>query len=345
MQDLLKRAGEVRQPAAGTFELTSRCNLSCRMCYIRRPAGDRECKNEELSGSCWVELAREARDHGMVFLVLTGGEIFLRQDFFEIYEPLTRLGLVLTLFTNGTLITNEAVKRLAQAPPNLIEITLYGATAETYEAVTGVEGGFKRCCEGIDALIRNKVPLLLKTTLTRQNAPELGLMHQMASDWGVPFASSWLLCRRSDGAPAEVDDCRLTISDGVALEFMNHVSLHEPNERSLRVNSPHSDRSFFCHAGRSAFVIGPSGQMNVCPALPLPAALPLTVGFLNAWKQVQAYVDEAPALSKGCAVCDVRDYCDRCPAWSLSETGTLSDAVPYLCQIAHAKKAYLHRVT
>ena len=96
----------------------------------------------------WLELARQAVDNGMVFLLLTGGEVFLRPDFFEIYTPLTRMGLVLTLFTNGTLITDEIASRLAEAPPSRTEITLYGATAETYEAVTGIPGSYARCISG-----------------------------------------------------------------------------------------------------------------------------------------------------------------------------------------------------
>ena len=115
VQEMLRRAAIVRQPAHGAFELTSRCNLSCRMCYIRHAPGD---PTKELPASTWLDLARQAVANGMVFLLLTGGEVFLRRDFFEIYEPLTRMGLVLALFTNGTLITPDIAARLAQAPPS-----------------------------------------------------------------------------------------------------------------------------------------------------------------------------------------------------------------------------------
>lgn len=309
------------------------------MCYIRQPWGSREHRLAELSAPCWVDLAKEARDHGMVFLVLTGGEILLRHDFFDIYGPLTRLGLIVTLFTNATLITGTIAERLAQAPPNLIEITLYGATAKTYEAVTGLRDGFSRCCAGIEALVHRKVPILLKTTITRQNLSELGLMQQMAHNWGAPFASSWLLSRRPDGTPSEVDHCRIALQDGIHLESRGRASLHDPSESLLRNSSPQGGSPFFCHAGRSAFVISATGRMNVCPALSLPAAEPLTTSFANAWTQIQAFTDLAPPISSQCASCDVKAYCDRCPAWSFNETGTLSGTVPYLCQIAHAREA------
>ena len=146
----------LRQPVNGTFELTERCNLACRMCYVCQSSGDAARRTKELSAAAWLELARQAVDNGMVFLLLTGGEVFLRPDFFEIYTPLTRLGLILTLFTNGTLITEAVAERLAEAPPSRTEITLYGATAATYEAVTGVPGSYARCCAGIEALVRHR---------------------------------------------------------------------------------------------------------------------------------------------------------------------------------------------
>ncbi len=114
------------------------------MCYVCRAPADETMRGSELSAAQWLELARTAVDHGMLFLLLTGGEVFLRPDFFDIYTPLTRMGFILTLFTNGTLVTDSVATRLAEAPPSRTEITLYGATAETYEAITGVPGSYAR---------------------------------------------------------------------------------------------------------------------------------------------------------------------------------------------------------
>ena len=138
MNELQVSAAAARQPLNGTFELTQRCNLNCAMCYVRQPIGERSCLAAELSPSQWLKLALEAKQAGLVFLVLTGGEVFLRPDFFDVYEPLTQLGLVLSIFTNGTLVTDETALRLSEAPPSRVDVTLYGATAATYEAITGV---------------------------------------------------------------------------------------------------------------------------------------------------------------------------------------------------------------
>jgi radical SAM protein with 4Fe4S-binding SPASM domain len=343
MRELLKRAAKERQPANGTFELTSRCNLSCRMCYIRHAAGDRTQMAKELPASAWLELARQAKDNGMAFLLFTGGEIFLRRDFFEIYEPLTRMGLILTLFSNGTLITKEIAERLAQAPPSRTEITLYGATAATYETITGVSGSYAACCAGIEALVSHRVPLGLKTTITRHNVHELEAMRQLARNWGVPFSGAWMLSQRPDGGRSDADNCRLSAQESVALEATDLASANELMEAALRESPADNAENFYCHAGKSAFVVNPTGEMNACILLPSPGARPLEIGFNAAWHEVQQYVDAAPPLSPTCLQCNVRVFCGRCPAWSLMDNGTLTEPVPYLCEVAQARQKRYER--
>lgn len=338
VRTLHKRAAAVRQPVNGTFELTERCNLACGMCYVRHPTSDTALRSKELSAEQWLALARQAKDSGMVFLLLTGGEVFLRPDFFEIYQPLTRLGFILTLFTNGTLITESIAARLAEAPPNRTEITLYGATAETYEAVTGVPGSYARCCAGIEALLRHRIPLGLKSTLTRRNVSELEAMRQMAHEWGLPFSAGWLLSKRRDGECSNATDCRMSAAECVTLEATDQASAGTWLEAALHESSFEVGSNFYCYAGKAAFLISPYGKMNTCIDLTQPAAKPLEIGFRTAWEQVQHFVDSAPPPDSVCLACEMRSYCPRCPAWSCLETGTLTKPVPYLCEIARARK-------
>lgn len=338
VSELFDRAARHRQPVLGSFELTSRCNLACRMCYIRNPAGDRVARQKELAASAWLSLACQARDNGMVFLLLTGGEALLRQDFFDIYEPLTRMGLMLTLFTNGTLISGSVADRLAEAPPSRIDITLYGATAATYEAVTGVAGSYARCCAGIEAIVKRRLSLKLKSTIIRRNASEVKMMRQMAHNWGVPYSAGCLLTKRRDGTPSDVENCRLSASECIALEATDRSSDNGSTEAPFGPSSVSEDPNFYCHAGKTSFVVTAAGNMNACLDLALPAARPIETGFPAAWEQVQRYVDSAPLLAPACRACDARVYCSRCPAWSALETNTLTDPVPYLCEIARARK-------
>ncbi len=338
VRELHRRAADRRQPVNGTFELTERCNLACKMCYVCQVANDVDQQARELSASDWLELANYAVDNGMVFLLLTGGEPLLRPDFFEIFTPLTRLGLLLTLFTNGTLITEPIAAKLAEAPPSRTEITIYGATAETYESVTGVPGSFKNCCEGIEALVKHQIHLGLKSTITRQNIHELEAMRKMAHAWGLPFTAAWMLTERRDGLQSEIGDCRLSASECVELEATDRASATELTETALREATVGDDSNLYCQAGKVAFTINAWGEMYPCIDLRMPAVKPLETGFQAAWQVVQDFVDNAPPLDPVCFDCEARPYCPRCPAWSKLENGTLTKPVPYLCEIAFARK-------
>jgi radical SAM protein with 4Fe4S-binding SPASM domain len=246
------------------------------------------------------------------------------------------MGIVITLFTNGTLVTDEVAGRLAKHPPNKLEISLYGATRDTYEAITGVPGSFEKCMTGIERLLSSEIKLALKSTLSRLNIHELEAMRRMAEDWGVHFSFDALLSKRRDGKSSEAPCLRLSASECIDLEAMDPMSVKEWCSVEKRTDDPEGAGDFYCMAGKNAFVIGPSGVMSACVDLPLPAARPLEIGFGEAWRQVQRFVASTPRASK-CQTCEIEAYCGRCPAWSYTETGTLTESVQYLCEIARER--------
>ncbi|NLH99091.1 MAG: radical SAM protein [Chthonomonadales bacterium] len=334
---IMTQSADDGRPVNGTFELTSRCNLGCKMCYIRTRAGDRAMKASELTAEQWLDLARQGVDAGMLFLLLTGGEVFLRPDFFDIYEPLTDMGLLITLFTNATLITKKAADRLAKRPPNRTEVTLYGATKETYEAVTGEKGGYEKCIRGIELLLEAGVTLKLKTTLSRLNAHEFDQMRQMSENWGLDFGASWLLSKRRDQCSNLVEEIRFSPKEAVDLEALDEKVVQNYREIAQREPTTAPDDPFYCLAGKSSFVIGPSGDMNVCIDLCLPRARPTEIGLVPAWNQVRQFI-RSVAQSHECKSCDLYNYCTRCPAWGYTESGDVSSSVVYLCEIAKERK-------
>ncbi|HVN74821.1 MAG TPA: radical SAM protein [Thermoanaerobaculaceae bacterium] len=336
-RDLAKQAAAVGQPISGAFELTGRCNLACSMCYVREPVCNRLARSSELSAAQWLAVAREATDAGMLFLLLTGGEVLVRPDFFEIYEPLTELGLSITLFTNGTLITEEAASRLASAAPNRLEITLYGASAAVYEAVTGVPGSFRRCITGIERLLHAGIVPGLKTTLTRTNIRDLPAMKEMAAKWGLHFAYGSLLTPRRDGRDSAARQLRLSAAEHVELEASDPATLRAWREALGRPMEAPQGNSFVCDAGRSSFVVGPAGEMNVCIDLPRPGARVLEDGFRNAWAEVRAFVQGSPPPPSACRTCAVNRSCAWCPARASLETGDPQRPAFYLCEIAYER--------
>ena len=331
---LQRIAAERCQPLSGTFELTGRCNHACSMCYISRPVSDSAAIVRELSADIWIEIARQAKDEGMLFLLLTGGEIFVLPDFFEIYRPLTGMGFLISLYTNATLVTDSIADKLAETPPHRIEVSLYGANTRTYETVTRVLGSFKRCMKGIEALVKRDINVGLKATITRQNVDELDAMQKMARHWGLPFTASWLLTRRADGMPSEIEECRLTPSEAIAIEASDPYAVEEWCGGGVVSKTD----NFYCQAGRASFVIDFTGAMNVCSDFPAPGAKVPDIGFRKAWEELRRFVEGAPKLSAECLDCDVIKYCAICPAWSYLENGKMAGSVDYLCSIAHERK-------
>ena len=131
------KASRLHIPLSGTFELTPVCNMNCKMCYVRMSRAEQEAVHPLRTAKEWLELGKTARDRGMLYLLLTGGEPFLRPDFREILSGLHQMGLLITINSNGTLIDENVVEWLKESPPVRINITLYGASDETYERMCG----------------------------------------------------------------------------------------------------------------------------------------------------------------------------------------------------------------
>src|SRR2546423_2222459 len=177
-----------RAPLEAAIEVTRRCPLECLHCYNNLPMGDLDARRREMSKEEHFQLLDELAQMGTFWLLYTGGEIFARKDFLEIYTYAKKKGFLITLFTNGTIITQEIADYLEEWPPFAIEITLYGRTRETYEALTAVSGSYDRCLRRIRLLRERGLPLKLKTVATSVNKHEvLAMKHFAEEELGVEF--------------------------------------------------------------------------------------------------------------------------------------------------------------
>src|SRR5215467_11599283 len=182
------RGPDQRKPLDVAIELTHRCPLNCQHCYNNLPMGDSAARSSELTSEEYRRLLDQLQGAGVLWMLFTGGEIFGRKDFPEIYKEAKRRGFLVTLFTNGTLITPALADMLAEYRPFEIEITLYGATRETYEALTRIPGSYDRCLRGIRLLLERNLPLKLKTVPTTINRHEVYEMKRIAEEgFGVEF--------------------------------------------------------------------------------------------------------------------------------------------------------------
>src|SRR4029078_7640428 len=168
-ESLHRQVLAARGPLNGTIEVTRRCPLVCAHCYNNLAMGDRTAQLEELTADEHRRLLDEMAAAGCLWLLYTGGEIFARRDFLDIYTYAKKKGFLITLFTNGAMITERIADHLVAWRPFAIEITLYGLTQETYERLTGIPGSFAKCMRGIRILLDRGLPLAVKTVAVSTN--------------------------------------------------------------------------------------------------------------------------------------------------------------------------------
>jgi radical SAM protein with 4Fe4S-binding SPASM domain len=334
-----RRALAERIPIAGTFELTARCNLRCGHCYLGAgelgPAASGELPVPELD-----RLIGEAVAAGCLDIILTGGEPLLRPDFHLIYRQARELGALVTVFTNGTLVRDHHVALFRELPPAAVEVSLYGATPETYEAVTGVEGGFERCLAGIGSLVEGGIRVVLKSVVLRQNQAEIPAMEEMARSLGVPFRMDPVICPRLDGDPAPLAG---RVDPGLAARLQYADPAIRQRTRSyLERATPLQDGEtvYQCDAGVVAFYVTAGGRLRPCVMTTDMEFDARGMGFEAAWQAATRAVGK-PAWKPGdtCRACPDLPICGFCPALLRLEKGSATSHSDYLCQLGRARRA------
>lgn len=333
-----------RAPMDMSIEVTRRCPLECLHCYNNLPMNDAGARRNELTFEEHCRLLDELVAEGCLWILYTGGEIFARPDFLDIYTEAKKRGFLITLFTNGTLITPRVADYLAEWRPFAIEITLYGATRETYEALTRIPGSYDRCIRGIRLLLERGLPLKLKTVPTTINKHEVYEMKRMAEeDFHVQFKFDPLVNPRIDcsQSPLEV---RLSPEDAVALEFVDTRRAAEYRilaERDLAApieTKLEGDRVYTCGGGQNGCAIDPSGKMSIC-ILSHQEGYNIRRGtFREGWEgplhEIRLRRREKTTI---CSRCRIRSLCSMCPASGELESGNAENPVDFLCQVAHLR--------
>lgn len=330
-------------PIGGNFELTARCNFDCPMCYVHLKQEDVDAQGQELTAAQWLELARQARDRGMVFALLTGGEPFVRKDFFEIYHAMKEMGLMISINSNGSMLSGEILQRLVEDPPFRINVSLYGGSSETYCTMCG-RPAYERVVENIRALKAAGIDVRLNVSLTPYNHQDLAAICRKAEELGVhaKVASYMYPSVRVNGGRYGYGD---RLSPGAAARAAVEWDLlrFEPEVFAQRARAMREcalaeasdcvadpDEGVGCRAGSTAFWLTWDGRMLPCGMMPYPEARPLEVGFDAAWKQIRKET-RAIRMPAKCGNCPRRGACPVCAAVCVTETGRFDGVPAYVC--------------
>jgi radical SAM protein with 4Fe4S-binding SPASM domain len=362
---LAGKASRKNFPLKAMFELSYRCNLRCRHCYLLSSSAqmgtNQDDAQKELNTQEVFIILEQLAAAGCLNLGFTGGEPFLRKDFFEILEYAKDLGFNIIVFTNATLITPQKANRLKNIGVNKIDVSFHSSNREVYDWFTQVQGTTRRVLRGIKLLRDRGLEVYLKVVAMTINKDEMvKISHLAVERFGAHFRWGMLLTPAWDGtkqglkfrlSASEINQLEEELGRDTEIEFEKLDPLEKKKRRPKRKKRRNStsrrinhQRLFRCGAGRTEVAINPYGEMRLCMDIPEPKYQILQGSLAQGWKILSDYVKNTPPASTyQCRDCNLVQYCGFCPAGGWLERGDLSTCVPYLREIARLKKVKAER--
>lgn len=345
IQHFREKVAQQRIPLSCSIELTHRCNLRCVHCYLGPQSIHWKMRENELSTKKIISIIDEITEAGCLFLLITGGEPLLRKDFHEIYSHAKIKGLVITVFTNGTLITESTIELFKDLPPQTVEISLYGAAASTYEKITKVPGSFKKCLSGIKKLLDNKINVRLKTILMTLNTHEFFEIKKLAEEYGVKFRFDPAVspCLNGDKSPLNF---RVAPEDAVEKEFSDDTMIQRWEDYLNKYSGEAvTDTLYNCGAGINDFHIDPYGNLFPCLMMRDIKYNLLNGSFITGWNEVIPQIGEIKAGPDFiCNICEKRDVCGFCPPFFELENSADDIYSEYHCAMSKLRYQTLQSV-
>ena len=351
ISDYLYRKASIKKiPLNGTFELSPVCNFACKMCYIRKTAAQLKQEGKSLiPWQKWLNLAGECREAGMLYLLLTGGEPFLYPGFRELYRELHKMGFLISINTNGTLIDDEVIAWLKEAAPHRVNITLYGTSRETYERICENGNGYDRAVDAILKLKKAGIQVVINASMIPENQQDLEKIIAFGEKHEIPtrVATYMFPPVRRD---AEHSDSRFTAEEAAKI-FMRKQKCYLQDddyckmlERELnRIGEPAQEDNdeiwgsnmeyMRCRAGRSTFWVSWEGRMTACGMLDFPLVEhPFEKPFKECWMNLTNTVRTTKVLNE-CNKCEKKEICNPCVAMLYAEHGDVNKKAPYMCEM------------
>jgi MoaA/NifB/PqqE/SkfB family radical SAM enzyme len=344
-QRVHEQASSQQRVIKAQLELTYRCNLHCRHCYTD-PYNHKDFFPRELTLDEIHRLLDEMQQIGIVWLNLTGGDIFMHPQFFEIYEAAVRKGFLLQLYTNGTLFTKAVIERLQEMPPFTIDISCHSVTEEPFDWFTQIPGSFRAFTRGLELLRESGLPFTLKTKAMNWNRHEIPAIRQFVESFGQNFGFTTSLSPRLNGELSSLT-YRMAPDDVASLHEDQSASEGDEESCSLStlLQTPDTDRLYRCGCGTDTIHINAWGELGSC-TLQYERRVSLRTHrladaiatlFREIWSM--RYQGESP-----CRACEIHTFCDKKPSDARWECGAAEAPIPYDCDVALARaQSSLHQ--
>jgi len=325
----------LKRPNVCQFELTFGCNLHCRHCYT-------DCYNKpeyikkELDTKEVKFILDKVYQGGCIWLCFTGGDPLTRRDFLEIYSYAKDKGFIITVFINGYSMTEKITGYFKKRPPFVIELTLNAVSKDSYEKITRVKGSFEKTMQGINLILKARLPLKIKTQMTRDNLAEFHKIKKFFKGLGLRFQPSVDLQARLNG---DLTPCNLRVSPQEVLNLNGKKRLAESGcERPLHAARSTLQANLFRCAigGGDGIHIDPYGNTFLCNLIRKPAFNLIKVDIAYAQNKLLPLVRNRKfATESKCKRCKLREFCEWCPGKAFLERGDMEASLDYYCKLTH----------
>jgi len=275
------------------------------MCYIKQ-------EQEELTTEQWINVFKRAVDEGLMFALLTGGEAMLRKDFVELYECLFDLGVKITVFSNGSIISEDVIKAFSKRPPELVAISMYRGTSKTYKKIARKTSGLELVKAGIEKLQEHYINVSLRTLPLQEIYEELDEIIAFAKERNLIL--SYVNYLADSGGEHAITN-RLNPQQLIDFEsrIKDAFDLNDAEERACE------DCTYDCAALQSGYYINHVGEMQPCALAYSPKKSIIENDFLETFHSLGKEMKKLN-YKKTCKKCKLFSDCPICYAKRLYET-------------------------
>lgn len=316
LAEMNQKALELGIPISVHLDVTYRCNERCIHCYLDHD------DHGEMTSAEIKHVLDQLYEAGVFFLVLSGGEVFMRRDLLEIVEYARRLQFNVKIKTNAVMIGEAEATKLRELGVEQVQISLYSHRPEVHDAITKLPGSFRRTVKAIHFLKSKRVKVTLANVLMTANMFDSAGMIALARELDVPYTLDPTITPKIDG-----DMSILALrAPGTQLKevFRTPELVGNVEEFCAPPPPPAEDfkEDYPCSAGHTACYISPYGDVFPCVQFPIPSGNVRRQKFIDIW-QNSPELNEVRSIRAGdlptCSACSHVGTCTRCPGLAYME--------------------------
>jgi radical SAM protein with 4Fe4S-binding SPASM domain len=314
--EMNRKALELGVPISVHLDITYRCNERCVHCYLDHD------DHGEMTTAEIKDILSQFADAGVFFLTISGGEVLMRRDFFDIVEHARSLLLNVQIKTNGVMIHEKEAKRLRELGVEQIQISVYSHRPEVHDAITKLPGSLKRTLNAIRFLQSQGLKVTIANVLMKPNLSDSAGVMALAKELGASYTLDPTITPKMDG-DRSILSLRAPASD-IKQAFVNPALVGDVEE--FCAPPPPADDNIMegypCSAGHTGCYVTPYGDVFPCVQFPLPSGNLRTQTFLDIWRNSSQLKEVRSIRAKDlptCSSCSHVGTCTRCPGLAYME--------------------------